>query len=257
MRKIVVLIFLVTFIQILSIPLNKPLRSEISYPPKINLSKDSLNFHRLNKNSNSSMVFFLSNLFDGTLKGELITFSNWIELSSSTFEGNLIKIDVKLNVRNLLNGLYMEKIEIKSNGGNITLPIRFELIDKETIIQLQFDNPDVFINSNPTRLKYPPFVYKALSYVPLRLICESFGATVTFQQNGKNEYKTINVKYQDINVQIPIGGDFITLNGNKQMINGTVEIRNYLAFVPISVIETIFYVERHFNPSLRLTTLIY
>lgn len=256
MRKKLVLIFLIIFIQILSIPFNKPAQSDTKYPPKINLSKDSLNFHRLTKKSNSSMDFYISNLFDGTLKGQLITSANWIELSSYNFEGNLIKMDVKLNVRNLSNGLYVEKIEINTNGGNISLPIRFELIEEETIIQLQFDNPDVFINSKPTRLKYPPYFTKT-SFVPLRLICESFDATVTFQQNGKNEFKTIDVKYQDIYAQIPIGGDFITLNGNKQMINGTIEIRNYLAFVPISVIEIIFHVERHYNPSMRLTTLIY
>jgi hypothetical protein len=86
MKKIVICIFLISFIQLFFNQLNKPVLSDTSYSPKINISVQILNFDRCTKESISLIKFTISNQNDGPIKVTLKPSQNCIQLSTYSFE---------------------------------------------------------------------------------------------------------------------------------------------------------------------------
>jgi len=232
---------------------NQPVKSENRFPTKLYVSCNNLDFYRWSKNSNPTLSFFISNSFDGILKGELIPSATWIKLSDSSFESNLNEIIVNLDVSNLPPGLYKEKIEIKTNGGDYTLPVRLDLVEKKVIIQMNIDNNVVSISTKPVKINYPPFIMQGNSYLPLRIICDSFGATLSYEASTKK----LKILYKDLNIEIIILENYMVVNGYKWTIEKPAEIRQYITFVPLSVIKTIFNPFIQYNPEFRLFTIVY
>jgi hypothetical protein len=253
MKNIKLLTAIMVVFLVLIIPINRSLKSDNRFPTKLYVSCDNLDFYRWSKNSNPTLSFFISNSSEGTLKGDLIPSSTWIKLSDTSFESNLKEIIVNLDVSNLPPGLYKEKIEIKSNGGVYTLPVRLDLVEKKVIIQMNVDNPTISINTKPVEIKYPPFIKQGLSYLPLRIICESFGATLSYEASTKK----LKILYQDLNIEIMILENYMVVNGYKWTIEKPAEIRQNITFVPLSVIKTIFDPFIQYNPEFRLYTIVY
>lgn len=225
--------------------------------PVLTVSLSSLNFNRCTKNSSPSMKFIISNFSLGTLNGKIKCSSNWIKLSSTIIEDNLNEIVVYLDLSELTPNLYIDEIEIESNGGNFILPVRVDLVEKKTINQFIWDNPRAIINSKPTILVYPSFVHYGIGFVPLRVICESFGATVTFDRNEKNFVQKVNVEYKDLRIQFIIDQKYMIVNNLKVPIDKEPEIRYYQTFIPFDAIKDAFGADVQTNSKHRMVTFVF
>jgi hypothetical protein len=257
MKKILITMVLALIFFPIFLLLNQTVKSDYECPVQLYVSHSILDFNKRVNSSNPTMNFFISNLCNGTLKAELSPSSIWIKLSESSFEGNLKEIIVLLDVSNLPPGLYKEKIEIQSNGGNYILPIRLDLVEKKVIIQFIPDNQKIVINSKPIISNWPPFVYHGIFWVPLRIICESFGTTLTFEPGGKKAVQRVDILYKDIHVQLMDGESYMLMNGIKCLIDEPFLIRGNSTFIPLNVIKTIFNPDIQYNSTQRLFTITY
>jgi hypothetical protein len=257
MKRMINVLILLLIIQLIWLPFNQHVKSENNYPTTLFISCENLDFNRWSKDSTPTMNFVIYNYYDGTLKGELVPSVNWIKVSETSFEGNLKEIIVKLDVSNIPPGLYKEKIEIKSNGGDYTLPIRLDLVEKKVIVFITYDNQIIVVDSKEILLNAAPFIMNGWSYIPLRIICESFGATVSFEYVGKERTKVITILYKDQQAKLYFNGNEMELNGIRQIIDGPIAIRKNTAFIPLNAIKEIFKPDIQYNSNFRTITLIY
>lgn len=257
-NKLLAVLIVVFFVSM--IPSYKQMvKSEYSCPTTLFVSCESLDFNRWSKNSNPSLSFIIFNGCNGILKGTLTPSVNWINLSETSFEGNLKEINVQLDVSNLSPGLHKEKIDIKSNGGDFTLPIQLDLVEKKVVILIAYDNPMIVVDSKPVLLDAASFIKSGWSYLPLRVICESFGAKVSFEYVGigLERKKVITILHKDQTVKLFFNENFIEVNGINRNMDGPMEIRGRTAFVPLNTIKTIFDPIIQYNSKFRTITLVY
>jgi hypothetical protein len=115
------------------------------------------------------------------------------------------------------------------------------------------------VDSKPELLDDAPFVKSGWSYLPLRLICESFGATVSFEYVGigKERKKVITILHKDQTVKLFFNENYMEMNGIKRNMDGPMEIRGYTAFIPLNTIKTIFDPIIQYNSKFRTITLVY
>jgi|GEM_PF-3280270 len=218
------------------------------------LSCDELDFHRWTTDSSPVMSFFIQN-HDEKLMETMTYSAGWINVSEISYYNHLKEIIVSLDVSDLSPGLYREKIEFMSDDNRYVLPIRLDLVKSKTIVQLTYSNPTIMVNGQPTLLLASPFAYKDLTFVPLRAICEAFGATVSFKKEEDN--KVICITYQDQVIELPFNNDYMVINGEKNNIAERIQIRNSTAFFPIEYVRKIFQFSIQFNSQCRLITLVY
>jgi hypothetical protein len=216
------------------------------------------------------MCFVISVVEDIGLKGEIYPSANWIKLSKSSFEGIQNLIDVSLDLTTLSPKLYQETIQIKTNIGDYSLPVRLDLVEKRCVVQVMFDNPNVLVNGKNILLPAAPFLSHGYTFVPLRPICEAFGATVSYKEEGSGKYKITTVTYQDRKVEFFWDQDFMIVNGIKHTISEKITNRSGVTFVPVvylknmalprlpdSLTRTLFNYDIQYVEETRLTTLIY
>jgi len=241
------------FFLIFLLPNNQPVKSKLNFPTTLFVSCESLDFNRWTKDSIPTKSFIVSNLGEGKLKGELKASANWIKLSKTSFEGNSHEIIVTIETTNLPLNLYTGKIEIKTNGGDFDLPVSFDLVEKKVIVQFEIDNVWALVDSKRVELNYPPFVMKNLYFVPLRLICEAFGAKITVDWYPSH---VLYIYYKDLTVKLVDGESFMVVNGEKSQIESPFKVWQDTTFIPLNVIKVIFDPEIYYNYNQRLFTLI-
>ena len=256
MKIIITSLCVILSLLILCFNFEKPVKSEPVYPTTIYVSKNELNFNRWSKGSTPTTSFVISS-HNGSLKIVLTPSQNWINLSETSIDSNLKEITVTLDVSNFKPGLYKEKLEIKSNRGSYTLPIRLDLVEKKVVVQMFLDSNYVVIDTKPISLDAAPFIMKGVIYVPLRVVCESFGATVTFEYIGKERVQTINILYKDQRkIKLFFNKSYMEVEGIKINIDGPIINRVNTAFIPLNTIKDIFKPDIQFNSDFRLITLI-
>lgn len=217
------------------------------------LSIDKLDFHRCKIGSEPMMSFFLFN-HDGKLLSSMTPSADWIKIAEVSYENDLKEVKVKLDVSNLSPGLYQEKLEFVSDDCSFILPIRLDLVKQKTIVQIGYDNPTVLVNGKPIELPAATFVRHGLSFIPIRVTCEAFGGTVDYKKEDDN--RVILIHYQDQEVEIPFNNNNMLINGQKVYMGEEIQVRSGVAFLPILVLQKIFYFSTQYNDKCRFITIV-
>lgn len=217
------------------------------------LSTKELDFKRCTIGSEPMMSFFLTN-HDGKLLSTMIPSADWIKIEETAYENNLKEIIVKLDVANLSPGLNQEKLEFVSDDCSFVLPIRLDLVERKTIVQMAFDIPTVTVNGKGFLQYAAPFVKHGLSFIPIRITCEAFGATVEYKK--EDDVRMILIKYQDQVVEITFNNNNMMINGQEVYMGEEIDIRSETAFLPILVLQKIFNFSIQYNEECRLITIV-
>lgn len=225
--------------------------------PKLLVSQEILNFDRCTKYDIPDIRFTVSNQNKEPINVKFKPSQDWIHIATMKFEENLQEYTVTLDATNLVKPfLYLEKIEIESDGGNYTLPIRLDLVEKRVKIKLVLDNPIVEIDGKSIRDEFgnATFISKGITRLPLRIICESFGAKVDYQPN----IKLITITYQDISILLSFGTTTIIVNGKEVEIQDELLIRFGRTYIPIKMIKQVFIgANVSYDPPTRSITIVY
>jgi len=247
-----------------------PVKSEDGSNPSITISCKILDFDRWPVGSHPNMCFVVTDANDIGLKGEINPSVNWIKLSKSSLEGTQNLIEVSLDLSSLSPKLYKETIHIKTNFGDYSLPVRLDIVKQRAVVQVIFDNPNVLVDGKNVLLPAASFVYHGYTFVPLRPICEAFGASVSYKDEGPGKNKIITVTYQERKVEFFLYQDFMIVNGNKITIPELITNRFGVTFIPVvylknmalprlpeSLTRTLFNCDIQYVEDTRTTTLIY
>lgn len=117
--------------------------------------------------------------------------------------------------------------------------LNFMLVDAQAAtntnsnIQISIDNENVAYDTN---YGYPFIDQNSRTQVPFRITLESFGAVVGYDANLKMAY----AKYDNTIVYVPIGQNYIYVNGEKVMNDTKAVIYNSRTYCPIRVILEAF-----------------
>jgi len=234
-----------------------PYTEDPDIKPILAVSQTLLDFGRQIPGSQPILSFTVSNQNDGKLKGTLASSAGWIKLSNTSFNDQVKEINVILNIDKLGINLYKEYIYIKSSGGNFTLPIRLDLVDKKIVIEMQLGQLKARIDSKDISLPCAPFLEKSSIYVPLRLIAESFGSKIEWKANtGGKSGGALTIIYKDIVAVLETNKSTILLNGVLLTLKQPVIIKNSTLVCPIEAVIAIFHPLMDFDGEkqiLRLT----
>jgi hypothetical protein len=127
---------------------------------------------------------------------------------------------------------------------------------KEVLIHLVIDDPVPYINFEPQHsLEAPPFIHNSLTYIPVRYIAEAFDVEVMYI----SETRTIQMKYQDITIEMKYLEMFATVTGpegSKRIpLQGPYIIRLGRSFVPVRFIAEAFGAKVDWNAALQMVTI--
>lgn len=217
------------------------------------LSIEKLDFHRWTIGSEPMMSFFLYN-HDGKLLSTMMPSANWIKIEETSYENDLKEITVKLDITNLTPGLYQEKLEFVSDNCSFVLPIRLDLVKRKTIVQMAYDNPLIKVNGEDFPQPAAPFTRHGLSFIPIRVTCEAFGATVEYKKEDND--RIILIKYQDQVIKIPFNNNNMMVNGQKVYMGEEIQVRSGIAFLPILVLQKVFYFSVQYYDKCRFITIV-
>ena len=225
--------------------------------PKLLVSEEILNFDRCTKYDIPDIRFTVSNQNKGPINVKFKPSQDWIHIATMKFEENLQEYAVTLDSSNLVKPfLYLENIEIESDGGNYSLPIRLDLVEKRVKIILVLNNPIVEVDGKSIRELFggAPFVSKGITRLPLRIIFESLGAKVDYQQN----IMLITITYKDISILLTFGTTTIIVNGKEVEIQDRLLIMSDRTYIPMKMIKQVFIgANVSYDPPTRSVTIVY
>jgi hypothetical protein len=219
-----------------------PYTEDPDLKPILTVNQTILDFGRQIPGSQPIFTFKISNKNDGKLKGTLTSSATWIKLSTSAFNDQSKEINVILDIAKLKTNLYKELIYIKSNGGNISLPIRLDLVDKKIVIEMQLGQRKARLDSRDILLPCAPFLEKSSIYVPLRLIAESFGSKIAWKENSNGKAGGIlTIIYKDIVAVLETNKSTLLVNGALLTLKQPITLKNGTLVCPIEAVLAIFH----------------
>jgi len=98
--------------------------------PELHITPSSLTFS-MDENATKTDYLKITNTGDGELKGTVSESESWMSVSPTSFEGDST-IQVTIDSNNLSEGSYSGEIEVKSNGGNQTIPVTVRVSEQDT-----------------------------------------------------------------------------------------------------------------------------
>lgn len=221
--------------------------------PILSVSQTILDFGRQIPGSQPVLSFKISNQNDGKLKGTLSSSVAWIKLSATSFNDQLKEINVILDIEKLKFYLYKEFISIKSTGGDFTLPIRLDLVDKKIVIEMQLGNHSIRVDNKFYHSRIAPFSENSTYYVPFFYILQVYGATKKYDSNAK----IWTITYQDITALVDLNKQgSLKVNGKEFSIQQPIIQKGDTSMYPIQYVLSIFNPLMEFdgeNKILRLT----
>lgn len=97
------------------------------------------------------------------------------------------------------------------------------------------ENINVTVNGVSTQFNPPPVMLDGTTYLPLRPLAESLGATVWYN----NESNTVGINREDIKIAFVLGSSFARVNGN-QIATSESRIINNTTYVPVRFVSETF-----------------
>jgi hypothetical protein len=149
-------------------------------------------------------------------------------------KGGMADIVIKFDSTGLAFGSYKNTLLIESNGGNLSIPINIEIIDKPiVVIKLYIGLSFAYIGKNQVTLEASPYINKGTTMVPLRFISDAFKAKIEWFSIGKGR---IVLTTPSKSIQLDIGETFAFINGQKLPLQAPPEIKSGRTFVPVRFI---------------------
>lgn len=121
---------------------------EIKYTdPVITINPEKLDFGKLQKGFKKSMTIDIENIGTSTLRAKFAGSESWIIPKLKETFGNQEKNEILINSESLSIGKKKGKLIITSNGGEISIPIYVEIVEKQGDINLdgKIDKYDMVI----------------------------------------------------------------------------------------------------------------
>jgi thiol-disulfide isomerase/thioredoxin len=231
-----------------------PISLEVVPTPEIMLNQTLINFGRCTKSSIPVQKLTLSNKFPGTIKGRIKSSVKWINLSSTLIDDHEKTIDITIDASKLTPALYKETIEVETTGGNATILVRLDLVEKKVKIDLTIDNTIPVIDGIAQEpMEFPPFIGGGRTLVPIRFISEAMGAKVEYDAKERK----IKITYQDIQVDLQIGNSQAFINQKEVTIDAPPVIRSSRSFVPLRFISEAFGATITYEAETRTITIIF
>jgi len=207
--------------------------------PEIAINKTILNFGRCFITDQPNIRFKIVNMNHGSMTVSLKPSAIWIKLSVTDFVKEEKEIEVSLAVSGLKLGIYEEAISVTSDGGNLTIPVLVNMVEKKTRVKLTLDNPVGEIDGIPQKaIEAAPFILGGKEYLPLRFVMEAFGAKVEYEQitnelNPSAFIKYIRINSTTIDIEYSTVDNIIFVDNRPLINNFQFVTRGSRAFVPI------------------------
>ena len=188
--------------------------------PRLIVSLEILNFNRITKADIPTLKFTVRNNEKGPIQGTLKPSKKWIHLSQLTFNNDITEISVTIDPAwfSFQPGLYLEKIEIESDGGNFTLPVRLDLVEKRIKIEFSISNTIARIDGKKVEMRWAPYVRKGKMFIPVDIVFESIGAMIFTKNDEEKQEYGVNVEYKDIYLTLIFGKPTMILNRKEYKI---------------------------------------
>jgi thiol-disulfide isomerase/thioredoxin len=231
-----------------------PVTFEVVQAPEIVVSQSMFNFGRCTKDSISVQKLTISNKSAGPIKGRIKPSVKWINLSSTLLDDHEKTIEISIDASKMKPGLYKETIEIETTGGNATILVRLDLVEKKVEIKLTLDNLIPVIDGVPQEpLESAPFIMAGRTMVPLRFISMAMGAKIEYDAKDRK----IKITYQDIKIDLQVGNPQALINQREATIDAPPVIRFGRTFVPLRFITQAFGAEITYKAETRTVTIIF
>lgn len=166
--------------------------------PKLSFDPTMIDFGILGQGGQKTEVFTIENSGGSTLEASFTKTSEWLMLSHSSTalkKDEKVAVDVKVDTTGLKEGIYKDKITIKSNGGS-----------GEIIILLQIKEMEPILTISEKLIKLPPKMRNEKLEASTK-IKNSGGKVLTGSIECSNKAVTFNPKTISLKT-----GDEITLN---------------------------------------------
>jgi outer membrane protein assembly factor BamB len=97
--------------------------------PELNVKPESI-IKTVDEKTKTIVKLEITNIGKGILSGSLSTTENWIKINPNRFSNDAI-IEVTIDSMKLTKGSYSDNIVILSNGGNKTIPVKIDVLEKD------------------------------------------------------------------------------------------------------------------------------
>ncbi len=189
--------------------------------PILNIDTNTLNFGEVRRGDSPSRIFVITNIGGGVLTGTITTSHDFIVLSTKTFSGNEVRVQVTLLTNNLMEDrFYSGKIEISSNGGKGVVEVYIKIIKREEVVQktviiLQIGNKTIYVNNQPQIIDVPPQIVEGRTLLPIRYVVEPLGAKIFWDDVEKR----VTIEFKAITIDLWIGKNIAKVNGKDVQID--------------------------------------
>ena len=203
--------------------------------PIVSTTVSTIDFGDVDKDEIPKTTFYIENSHKdpatgkwiGLLKGTILPHNDWITVTPASFESNKQLVSVSVDTSSLKEGeSYKGFIDIKTNGGNISIPISITIKKHEKpvqriVITLKPGDPYMTVNGvrqeiDPGRGTKPVIIKEwGRTVVPIRAIVEVLGGTISW--DGTERKVTINLK--ETVIELWIDNPKAKVNGETKWID--------------------------------------
>ncbi|MHB8071585.1 MAG: stalk domain-containing protein [Candidatus Cryosericum sp.] len=158
---------------------------------------------------------------------------------------------VKLNAGE--NAIDIVAYDLAGNKGAKTIKVTFTAAAVKTVIVLTIGTDVVTVDGRATSVDAAPEIVNSRTFVPIRFISETFGATVEWLP----ETQGITITLGDSTIGLQIGNATAVINGNIISLPAAPYIKNSRTMVPLRVISESFGGDVVWDAALRTITISY
>jgi hypothetical protein len=153
-----------------------------------------------------------------------------------------------------LNTITVVAYDAAGNKGTATVKVTYTpAISTKTVLVLTIGTDIVSVNGKATSIDAAPEIVAGRTFVPVRFIAESFGATVEWLP----ETQGITITLGDHTIGLQIGNSTAVIDGSIISLEAAPYIKNGRTMVPLRVISESFGGDVVWDPALRTITITY
>lgn len=153
-----------------------------------------------------------------------------------------------------LNTIDVKAYDAAGNVGTATVKVTYtKPVDTTTTLILTIGTDIVSVNGKATSIDAAPEIINGRTFVPIRFIAESFGATVEWLP----ETQGITITLGDHTVGLQIGNSTAVIDGSIISLPAAPYIKNGRTMVPLRVISEAFGGNVVWDPATRTITIVY
>ncbi|MHC1678915.1 MAG: stalk domain-containing protein [Candidatus Cryosericum sp.] len=152
------------------------------------------------------------------------------------------------------NSIAIVAYDASGNKGTQTIKVTYKpAVDNKTVLVLTIGADIVSVNGKATSIDAAPEIVASRTFVPMRFIAESFGATVEWLP----ETQGITITLGDTTIGLQIGNSTAVIDGTIVSLSAAPYIKNGRTMVPLRVISEAFGGDVVWEPVTRTITITY